>query len=111
MLEQRYAGADGARALYSADAVQDIHRELFGHLPVADLLTPQKEPIAPGALRRRDVQVGQHVPPAHASVPDFLARWSAFYGGVRRGEAALVAVACSHQPRSISWRTCWTSRP
>ena len=32
-LQQRYCGADGAAALYSADAVQDIHRELFGHLP------------------------------------------------------------------------------
>jgi Fic family protein len=96
-LEQRYCGADGAQALYSADGVQDIHRELFGHLPAADLLTLEKEPIAPGALRKRDVQVGQHVAPAHASVPMFLARWSAFYGGVRRGEAALVALACAHQ--------------
>ena len=96
-LEQRYAGADGAIALYSAAAVQDIHRELFGHLPASDLLTPQQEPIAPGALRQRDVQVGQHVAPAHASVPAFLARWSAVYGGVRRGEAALVALACAHQ--------------
>jgi Fic family protein len=96
-LEQRYGGADGAQALYSADAVQDIHRELFGHLPAADLLTAEKEAIAPGALRKRDVQVGQHVAPAFASVPMFLARWSAFYGGVRRGEAALVALACAHQ--------------
>lgn len=96
-LEQRYVGADGARALYSAAAVQDIHRELFGHLPAANLVTPEKEPIAPGALRQRDVQVGQHVAPAYASVPVFLARWSAFYGGVRRGEAALVALACAHQ--------------
>ncbi|MEO7108618.1 MAG: Fic family protein, partial [Rhodoferax sp.] len=96
-LEERYRGVDGARALYSADAVQDIHRELFGNLPAADLLTPENEPIAPGALRQRDVQVGQHVAPAHASVPAFLARWSAFYGGVRRGEAALVALACAHQ--------------
>ena len=96
-LEQRYRGVDGARALYSADAVQDIHRELFGHLPAADLLTPENEPIAPGALRLRDVQVGQHVAPAHASVMAFLTRWSDFYGGVRRGEAALVALACAHQ--------------
>jgi len=96
-LEQRYGGAKGATALYSVDAVQDIHRKLFGHLPAADLVTPEKEPIVPGALRQRDVQVGQHVAPAHASVPVFLARWSAFYGGVRRGEAALVALACAHQ--------------
>ena len=96
-LEQRYRGAEGAQALYSAAAVQGIHRELFGHLPAADLLTAEKEFIAPGALRQRDVQVGQHVAPAHVGVPMFLARWSAFYGGVRRGEAALVALACAHQ--------------
>ncbi len=53
--------------------------------------------MVPGALRQRDVQVGQHVAPAHASVLAFLTRWSAFYGGVRRGEAALVALACAHQ--------------
>ena len=96
-LEQRYRGADGARALYSAEAVQDMHRELFGRLPTADLLTPEKEVIQPGELRQRDVKVGQHVAPAFASVPVFLARWASFYGNVRRGEAALVAMAAAHQ--------------
>lgn len=96
-LEQRYSGADGARALYSAEAVQDMHRELFGRLPTADLLTPEKEVIKPGELRQRDVKVGQHVAPAFASVPVFLARWASFYGNVRRGEAALVAMAAAHQ--------------
>ncbi|MDD2880520.1 MAG: Fic family protein [Rhodoferax sp.] len=96
-LEQRHKGPDGAAALYSPEAVQDLHRELFGRLPAADLLTPEQAPIVPGALRQQDVQVGQHVAPAHASVPDFLQRWASFYGGVRRGEAALVAMACAHQ--------------
>ena len=97
VLEQRYRGAEGARALYSTNAVQDLHRELFGRLPAADLLTVENEPIVPGELRRRDVKVGQHVAPAHASLPQFLARWADFYGGVRRGEAALVALAAAHQ--------------
>ena len=96
-LEQQYSGANGARALYSVDAVQNLHRELFGRLPPADLLTPEKEPIVPGALRQRDVKVGQHVAPTYASVPVFLTRWASFYGDVRRGEAALVAVAAAHQ--------------
>lgn len=96
-LEQCYSGPDGAAALYSVQAVQDLHRELFGRLPAADLLTAEQAPIVPGALRRQDVQVGQHVAPAHASVPVFLQRWASFYGGVRRGEAALVAMACAHQ--------------
>lgn len=96
-LEQRYAGAEGARALYSTEAVQDVHRALFGRLPPADLVTPDNETIVPGQLRQRDVEVGQHVAPAYASVPLLLDRWASFYGGVRRGEAALVALAAAHQ--------------
>lgn len=96
-LEQRYSGADGARALYTVDAVQDMHRELFGRLPASDLLTSENGVIVPGQLRTREVQVGQHVAPAYASVPFFLARWATFYGNVRRGEAALVAMAAAHQ--------------
>lgn len=96
-LEQRYTGDDGARALYTTDAVQAIHQALFGRLPAEDLFTSEGEPIAPGQLRTRDVRVGQHVPPAFASVPLFLQRWANSYGGVRRGEAALVACACAHQ--------------
>ncbi len=104
-LEQRYAvgntggeaGGDAARALYSADAVQVIHQALFGRLPAEDLFTHEGEPIVPGQLRLREVRVGEHVPPEFASVPAFLQRWASFYGGVRRGEAALVAMACAHQ--------------
>ena len=97
LLEQRYKGTEGALALYSVEAVQDLHRTLFGQLPAADLLTPEGEPITPGALRQREVKVGLHVAPAHASVPQFVNRWASFYGGVRRGEAALVALAAAHQ--------------
>lgn len=96
-MERRYSGADGARALYSTEAVQDLHRALFDRLPEADLVTPETEPIVPGQLRQRDVRVGQHVAPAFASVPLFLDHWANFYGGVRRGEAALVAMAAAHQ--------------
>ena len=96
-LEQRYTGYDGARALYSADAAQVMHQELFGRLPAADLFTDEGEPIVPGQLRQREVQMGQHVAPAFASVPAFLQRWGSYYGDVRRGEAALVAMACAHQ--------------
>ena len=96
-LEQRYTGGDGARALYSAEAVQVMHQELFGRLPAGDLLTDEGEAIVPGQLRQREVQVGQHVAPAFASVPAFLQRWGSCCGDVRRGEAALVAMACAHQ--------------
>ncbi len=96
-LEQRYAGDGGARALYSADAVQVMHQALFGRLPAGDLFTDEGEAIVPGQLRQREVQVGQHVAPAFASMPAFLQRWGNHYDNVRRGEAALVAMACAHQ--------------
>ncbi|RYX97093.1 MAG: Fic family protein [Comamonadaceae bacterium] len=96
-LEQRYGAHERAGDLYSAAAVQDMHRELFGRLPAGDLVTPQGEPVVPGEFRGRDVSVGQHVAPAFGSVPLFLQRWSQFYGQVRRGEAALVALAAAHQ--------------
>ena len=96
-VEQRCSGDEGARRLYSIAAVEDLHRDLFGRLPAADLHTPQGETIVPGVLRQRDVRVGEHVAPAHASVPVFIARWASFYGGVRRGEATLIALAAAHQ--------------
>jgi Fic family protein len=96
-LELRYPGMEGAQALYTAGAVQDLHQELFGRLPPADLLTSENEPIVSGQLRTREVRVGQHVAPAFTSVPRFLERWASFYGHVRRGEAALVALAAAHQ--------------
>lgn len=97
VVEQRYAGDAGAATLYSQAAVCDLHRELFSHLPPGDLFTPEGEPILPGELRGREVQVGQHVAPTYAGLPALLARWGEFYGGVRRGEAALLALAAAHQ--------------
>ena len=96
-IEQRCTGDAGARWLYGADAVQQLHHEIFARLPAADLLTPEGEPIVPGRLRQRDVRVGRHVAPAHGSVLRFIERWAGFYGEVRRGEASLIALAAAHQ--------------
>ena len=95
-IEGRYVGAEGSLRLYSADAVGDLHRELFGRLPADDLFTPEGEVIVPGQLRQREVRVGQHVAPAFAAVPTLLQRWSEVYGGTRRSEAALLAQAAAH---------------
>jgi Fic family protein len=96
-LEQRYSGIQGAKRLYQPDAVLDIHRELFARLPAADLAMPSGETVVPGKLREREVQVGQHVAPAHETLQVFLRRWAEFYGDVRRGEASLLALAAAHQ--------------
>lgn len=95
-LEQRYAGEEAVTTLYSQQAVQDVHHELFGRLPEQDWEVNEGQVVVPGQLREREVSVGQHIAPAAAHVPEFLARWSQRYGRVRRGEAALVAMACAH---------------
>ncbi|MEI8031454.1 MAG: Fic family protein [Comamonadaceae bacterium] len=96
-LESRYLGQVGAISLYTKDAIQDIHRSLFARLPQTDRQTDQGVAIEPGQFRTQDVSVGQHVAPTVASLPAFIERWGNFYGGVRRGEAALLAMAASHQ--------------
>ena len=97
VLEQRYVGDAGARALYSLAGVQDLHRELFGRLPPSEPAVQGPAGVAPGALRVAEVSVGQHIAPAAASVPAFIQRWADCYSQVRRGEAALLALACAHQ--------------
>lgn len=96
-LEARYAGNEGAKALYGLAAIRDIHRALFVQLPDADLSTGDGAVIVPGEIRSREVSVGRHVAAAASTVEQFLIRWVDVYGGVRRGEAALVAMAASHQ--------------
>jgi Fic family protein len=95
-LEARYGTGTQALQLYSATAIADIHRTLFARLPQEDLKSAQGVQVEPGGLRTREVRVGQHVAPAANSVPQLLDRWATFYGGVRRGEAALVALAAAH---------------
>jgi Fic family protein len=95
-LEGRYAGEADAARLYSAAALSDIHCAIFSRLGPDDLATTEAAGLAPGRIRTTEVSVGRHVAPAAASVATFLARWSVVYGGVRRGEAALVALAAAH---------------
>ncbi|HKX42147.1 MAG TPA: Fic family protein [Burkholderiaceae bacterium] len=95
-LEQRYSGAAGSKALYSLAAVSDIHRTLFSRLPAADLATADGQAIVPGETRQREVSVGRHVAPAAPSIERFVERWADVYGKVRKGEAALVAMAAAH---------------
>ncbi len=95
-LEARFSGRDALAALYTPEAVQDIHRSLFSRLPAADLQTDEGTAIVPGQWRTRDVSVGRHVAPTADSLGAFLARWAQFYGGVPRGDASLVAMAAAH---------------
>lgn len=61
-----------------------LHEEFCSHLPpemlfVTDDRTGEKLEIVPGAWRRRDVEVGRHIPPPHEDLPRFMARFDKAY--------------------------------
>ena len=62
-----------------------LHEEFCSHLPpemlfVTDDKTGERLEIVPGDWRKRDVQVGRHVPPPHEDLPRYMARFDTAYG-------------------------------
>ena len=62
-----------------------LHEEFCSRLPpemlfVTDEKTGERLTIVPGAWRKRDVDVGRHVPPAHEDLARFMARFDTAYG-------------------------------
>ncbi len=90
------AGGDAVRWLYSPQALQWLHGELFRGLDGDDLRLADGSLMVPGAFRSRPVAVGVHEAPVASSLPAFLSRWGEANGRVRRGEASIVALAASH---------------
>jgi Fic family protein len=62
-----------------------LHEEFCSRLPpemlfVTDDKTGERVEIVPGEWRKRDVQVGRHLPPEHDQVARFMARFDTAYG-------------------------------
>jgi Fic family protein len=62
-----------------------LHEEFCSRLPpemlwVENPHTGERLAIVPGELRKYDVQVGNHEPPLHGALPQFLARFDQAYG-------------------------------
>ena len=77
--------------LYSAPVVWSIGPHIFR--PLGRDGGPLSEA---GALRTCDVAVGRHIAPGWQSLDAMLQCWAEVYGGVRRGELQIVAVAAAH---------------
>ena len=61
-----------------------LHEEFCSLLPpemlfVTDPRTGERLEVEPGKWRKRDVQVGRHLPPEHADLSRFMARFDAAY--------------------------------
>lgn len=84
------------------DAILEIHRRFCELLP-EELLwithpdTGEKIKVTPGALRHRDVKVGNHVPVSPGALPRFLDRFAAAYTKLGRTDAILAAATAHHR--------------
>jgi len=72
------------------------HQALYSRLSETDRMTEDDDLIVPGALRQQEVEVGRHVPPSAASLPNFLTRIIEVYDQPSGWETRLIAIACEH---------------
>ena len=87
--------------LYSTQAMEWLHLQLFGGLTPEDLTLADGSLLTPGQVRTRGVAVGIHEAPNAEALPAFLSRWEEVYGHSRRGEASIVALAAAHH--RLAW--------
>jgi Fic family protein len=83
-------------------SIREIHRRFCEHLPadllsVEDPVTKERAQVIPGALRTRDVKVGQHVAISPGAVPRFLGRFQEVYGGLGTADTIIAAAAAHHR--------------
>jgi Fic family protein len=86
----------------TADGIREMHRRFCEHLPddmlwVEEPGTKERIRVVPGELRRRDVQVGRHIPISPGAVPRFLVHFEKIYGRVGKTDAILAAAAAHHR--------------
>lgn len=93
-------GLDG-RAV-TQDGLREVHRR-FGELLPDELLTVtnpdtgEEIRMTPGALRHRDVKVGQHIAISPGAIPRFLDRFENVYSKGGKTAAILAAAAAHHR--------------
>ncbi len=84
------------------DFLRWIHRIFYEQLPgelrrVRNEQTGESLEVVGGELRQHEIQVGRHIGPTRASIPDFLQRFGNFYrSGAHHGLTPILAAAASH---------------
>jgi Fic family protein len=100
---QQWIDAGGLNGrVVAEESIREIHRRFCELLPadllsVEDPVTKEKAQVIPGALRTRDVKVGQHVAISPGAVPRFLRRVQEVYGGLGAAETVIAAAAAHHR--------------
>ncbi len=83
-----------------------LHEEFYSRLPesewISTSLSGKTLPLNPGELRGYNVDVGQHTPPDHSALPDFLEKFRTFYTGNQiLATDQLIAAAAAHH--RLAW--------
>jgi len=104
LMEERLA--DKSVDVYAPDFLCWLHEEFYTRLPEpqhwATTKSGKRYRIKPGCLRDFMVDVGQHIPPDFAALPQFLNRFHEFYGDKHILETnRLVAIAAAHH--RLAW--------
>ena len=94
-------GLKGGLAI-KAEGIREIHRRFCELLPedllwVEDPASGGKVRLAPGALRGRDVQVGNHVAISPGAIPRFMERFEQVYGNIGKTESIISTAAVHHR--------------
>ena len=84
------------------DGLCETHRSFCELLPddllwVEDPDTSERLTVVPGALRARDVKVGNHAPISPGAVPRFLERFEKVYSDLGKTDMILAAAAAHHR--------------
>lgn len=94
--EQFLEGVIGDQSALSSTFLINAHRAMYERLKPADRLSDDGLEIIPGELRLAEVQVGQHIAPTAASIPQFLSRMDLQYAPLRNWSRMLILAACAH---------------
>jgi Fic family protein len=100
---QKWIDAGGLRGHpVDADNIREIHRRFCELLPKDLLLieeprTGKKLEMIPGALRTRDVAVGEHIAISPGAVPRFLERFQDVYGTLGQADTIIASAAAHHR--------------
>ncbi len=86
----------------TTDGICETHRRFCEHLPeellwVEDPDTGERTKVIPGALRDRDVKVGQHVAISPGAAPGFLARFEKVYSKLGKTDSILATATAHHR--------------
>jgi Fic family protein len=94
-------GGLSGRAL-TLKGICEVHKR-FGELLPEELLwiedpeSGERMRVVPGALRCRDVRVGQHIAISPGALPRFLGQFERTYAGLGRAETIIAAAAVHHR--------------